>query len=297
MRNRLSGASNLFVDGGVLRPIWRAVLYFAIGSWIVFPIADRIWAAMAGALHVGTSLSAATIAFYELEILIVAAIVTGMFAWYERRRIDDYGLPVSAAFGRLFWEGLALGIAWAGLDALGMLALGGMKISGLALHGATLVTAALAWAGANLVVGISEEFWYRSYFLQTLWKSLGFWPAAIVISLIFTSDHYFFKSGENLYDVVSLIGFGLFACYTVLRTGSLWFAVGAHVAFDFMQLFVIGTPNGSQIPVNHLLNVSFTGPAWLTGGVLGTEASVLQYPTTVLAFLYVALRFRPARQR
>lgn len=91
---------------------------------------------------------------------------------------------------------------------------------------------------------------------------------------------------------MSLIGFSLFACYTVLRTGSLWFAVGTHAAYDFMQLFVIGTPNGSQLPVNHLLHTSFPGPAWLTGGPLGTEASVLQYATTVLAFAYVWLRFR-----
>lgn len=288
---------SIFVNEGMLRPLWRAALFFGIGSWVVTPLADRVWAALAGALHIRNDLSAATTAFYELETFAIAACVTGIFALYERRRVDDYGLPVSQAFGGRFWEGLALGITWAALDAFGMLALGGMKISGLALHGAALVTATLAWAGANVAVGISEEFWYRSYFLQTLWKSLGFWPAAVAISLIFTSDHYFYKTGENLFDVVSLMGFGLFACYTVLRTGTLWFAVGAHVAFDFVQLFVIGTPNGSQVPVNHLLQVSFPGPAWLTGGPLGTEASVLQYPTTLLAFLYVWLRFpKPARR-
>lgn len=292
MQSALAALRNAFVSNGMLRPIWRACLFLAIGVWIVSPITDRIWTAMAAALHVGTDLSAGTIAFYELETLVVAAVTTGLFAIYERRRIDDYGLPVSGAFGSRFWEGLALGIAWAGLDALGMIAFGGMKVSGFALQGTALLTAALAWAGANLVVGLAEEFWYRSYFLQTLWKSLGFWPAAIVIALIFTSDHYFYKTGENLYDVVSLIGFSLFACYTVLRTGSLWFAVGAHAAYDFMQLFVIGTPNGSQLPVNHLLHTSFPGPAWLTGGPLGTEASVLQYATTVLAFAYVWLRFR-----
>jgi membrane protease YdiL (CAAX protease family) len=287
-----SSFGQAFVSNGMLRPIWRALIYFGVGTWVFFPIFDRLWAAIATALHLGTELSAATVAFYEFEIFLVAAIVTGLFALYERRRIDDYGLPLAQALGPLFWEGLAVGVVWAGLDALGMMGLGGMKVAGLALHGATLVFATLGWAGANLVIGISEEFWYRSYFLQTLWKSLGFWPAAVAISLIFTSDHFFYKNGENLYDVVSLIGFGLFTCFTVLRSGSLWFAVGAHAAFDFMQLFVIGTPNGSQIPVNHLLNVSFPGPAWLTGGRLGTEASILQYPTTILAFVYVWLRFR-----
>lgn len=86
----------------------------------------------------------------------------------------------------------------------------------------------------------------------------------------------------------------MFVCFTVLRTGSLWFAVGLHVAFDYMQFFVIGTRNGSQVPVAHLLNASFPGPAWVNGGSLGTEASFLMYPLFVLAFAYVALRF-PAR--
>jgi len=31
------------------------------------------------------------------------------------------------------------------------------------------------------------------------------------------------------------------------------FAVGFHFAFDYMQLFVIGTPNGAQFPVRDYL--------------------------------------------
>ena len=281
-----------FASDGVLRPIWRAVLYFGLASWLFLPLADRLWAFLAGRLHIGTELSAGSTFFYELELLVVAAIVTAILARFEGRRIDDYGMPIKLAFGKLFWEGLAVGMVWAGLDACGMIALGGMKISGLALHGTALLFAGASWALANVMVGVAEEFWYRSYFLQTLWESLGFWPAAIVVSLIFTSDHYFYKSGENLFDVISLMAFGIFACYTVLRTGSLWFVVGAHAAYDFMQFFVIGSPNGTQIPVDRMFNVTFPGPAWLTGGVLGTEASVIEYPVCALAFLYVWWRFR-----
>jgi hypothetical protein len=59
-----------------------------------------------------------------------------------------------------------------------------------------------------------------------------------------------------------------------------------------MQLFVIGTPNGSDVPAGGLLNVQFNGPTWLTGGVLGTEASFLMYPAMTLLWLYVWWRFR-----
>ena len=53
-------------------------------------------------------------------------------------------------------------------------------------------------------VGIAEEFWFRSYLQQTLWKSIGFWPSASVIALIFAAEHYFFKAGENIWDVITL---------------------------------------------------------------------------------------------
>jgi hypothetical protein len=146
---------------------------------------------------------------------------------------------------------------------------------------------------------VAEEFWFRSYFLQALWKSLGFWPASIVIALIFAADHYFFKTGENVWDVITLVSLSLMMCYSVLRTGTLWFAVGFHIAFDYMQLFVIGTPNGARLPQGRLLDASFDGPAWLTGGVLGTEASFLMYPVIALLWLYIWWRFRanpPAAQ-
>ena len=75
---------------------------------------------------------------------------------------------------------------------------------------------------------------------------------------------------KTVWDVITLVSLSLLLSYSMLRTGTLWFAVGFHFAFNYMQLFVIGTPNGARFPVGRLLNTRFNGPAWLTGGVLGT---------------------------
>lgn len=277
---------------GKLRPIWRAAIYFALGDLVIFPLLDRPVALAAGLLHLSPGLTAANVGLEELRSFVDALICTGVLALYERRRVDSYGLPVNRAFGRQTFEGAAAGFTMAGAVALGMIALGGMQIKGLAGGGGALVFSALAWLGANVSVGIAEEFWFRSYLLQTLWKSIGFWMAATVIALIFAAAHYFFKSGENLWDVITLVSLSLLMSYSVLRTGTLWFAVGFHFAFDYMQLFVIGTPNGAEFPVGRLLDVRFNGPAWLTGGVLGTEASFLMYPAIALLWLYVWWRYR-----
>ena len=52
----------------------------------------------------------------------------------------------------------------------------------------------------------------------------------------------------------------------MLRTGTLWFAVGFHFAFDYMQLFVIGTPNGARFPAGRMLDARFCG--FTSGGAI-----------------------------
>ena len=295
MQATVRGVAWTFVGAdGRLRPIWRVLLFFVLGNYVLPKLLEAPAMSLATALHVRMDLSAGTVAFYEATTLVIALLLTWVFGLYEARRVDSYGLPIAQAFGARFWEGFTIGIVNAGAVALGMVALGGMTIHGFALDGPALILAALAWFGTNLLIGLGEEMWYRGYMFQTLWKALGFWPSAIAIALLFAYDHYFFKQGENVWDVVTLVSLSVWICYSVLRTGTLWLAVGYHVAFDFMQLFVIGTKNGNLVPVDHLLDVSFSGPAWLTGGVLGTEASFLMYPLIAAMYVYVWWRFSKA---
>lgn len=278
------------------RAIWNALLFWVAGEFALQPLFDNWAGALARAWHLGNGFSAAAIALFEFATLLMAVVLTALFGYFEGRGLGDYGLPLVQAFRARFWEGLLVGVVWAGIVALLMIALGGMRVTGLALHGWGLLGAAAAWFVANVLVGLGEEMWFRGYLLQTLRRGIGFWAAAVVLSLWFTGEHYFFKAGENIWDCITLFSFGMFVCFTVLRTGTLWFGVGLHTAFDFMQLFVIGTRNGGQVPVAHLLDSTFPGPAWINGGSLGTEASVLMYPLFIAAFVYVALRFPRKRE-
>jgi membrane protease YdiL (CAAX protease family) len=286
----------LFGPDRKLRLLWRAVIFYVLADWVLPLALGPASGFIARTLHVADGLSPANVAIWEIETFVVALICTAFFAWYEGRRVDSYGLPFDQALSARTWEGALVGVVMAAAVALGMYLLGGMQIRGLETTGSALVLSALAWLVANICIGLAEEFLYRSYLLQTLWKSIGFWPGAMVIALGFAADHYFFKTGENVWDVITLISLSLMVSYSVVRTGTLWFAVGFHIAFDYMQLFVIGTPNGAQIPQGRLLDTSFNGPSWLTGGVLGTEASFLMYPAIALAWLYIWWRYRPHRE-
>ena len=286
-------ASGLFVGpDGMLRPIWRAVLWVVLTVFVVMPILNKLLDLVIGPAPPGPfAFTPSNLALAEGFNFTSAFIVTGLFAWYEHRRIDSYGMPIAEALKSPTFEGFLVGVVQPAAITLAMLALGAMQIRGLALGGSELVTGALAWLGACLLIGIAEEYLFRGYFLQTLWKAIGFWPASIVVAIIFALVHYLLKPGENLWDIIALVSFSLLCCYSVLRTDNLWFAVGLHVAYDFMQFFIIGTPNGGHFPVGRMLDASFNGPAWLTGGPLGTEASWLAYPMDALGFAYLWWRF------
>jgi CAAX protease family protein len=231
-------------------------------------------------------LSAPALFIEELVGLVSVLLVTGIAALLERRRVDDYGLPLAQAFGRSFWKGMLAGLLVVLFVALGMIATGAMKVHGLALKGIDLPWFGLLWLGANVLVGLNEEYLFRGYALRVLWRGAGFWPAALVTTAFFAGLHLS-KPHENAMDIGMIFVLGLAICLSVRKTGTLWWAVGWHSAFDFGQFFLIGTNNGGQMPVGHLFEVSFPGSAWLNGGELGTEASVFMVPAAIATFVYV----------
>jgi hypothetical protein len=87
---------------------------------------------IAARFHLATGLTAANIATQECESLIVALVCTGIFALYERRRLDSYGLPAARAFGARTWEGALVGMGMASAVAVGMYLFGGMQVHGFA---------------------------------------------------------------------------------------------------------------------------------------------------------------------
>ena len=277
----------LFLGSQGLRAGWRFLL-FALGiqlgeALIEGPLGTYL------ARQLGISLgdlSAPALLLIEAAGLITVLLVTGVAAILERRRIDSYGLPVSRDFGLLFWKGMLAGFLVVVFVGGAMVLSGGMQLHGLALVGTEVFSNAFLWLGAMVLVGLNEEYLFRGYALQSLWRGTGFWPAAIITTAIFAGLHLT-KPHENAIDIGMIFILGLALCLSVRRTGTLWWAVGWHTAFDFGQFFIIGTRNGGQSPVGHLFDVTFNGPAWINGGELGTEASLFMIPAAIVTFIYV----------
>lgn len=97
-----------------LRMLWRAVSFFVLAYWVLPLPLDRAFGFLSDRLHLGTGLTAANVATNELENFVVALICTPIFALYEHRRVDSYGLPVAYALGARTAEGAFAGIVMAG---------------------------------------------------------------------------------------------------------------------------------------------------------------------------------------
>jgi hypothetical protein len=223
---------------------------------------------------------------------VVAAILTALvICWLQRRRLGELGFS-STGMGKQFFWGSVWGLL-APTALIGMIAaMGGFSFGTLAMSGQKLLIYTLAWFLAFVGVGVAEEATFRGPGQITLGEAIGPWPAAIVISALFGAVHYFFKPGENLADALSVGLLGLFMAFTVIRSGSIWFAAGFHTLFDYAALFVYGAPNSGNEgrPVaTKLLTGGYHGPAWLTGGNLGIEASWLVFP--VIAALFLGYHF------
>ena len=189
------------------------------------------------------------------------------------------------AFGKRFWTGAVWGFA--GISALmfALLAFGGFEFGHVVLHGVRFAKFAAFWALFFLLVGLFEEFWLRGYSQFTLARGIGFWPAAVALSCGFGLIHLR-NEGEHWNGALGAAVIGLFFCLTLRRTGSLWFAVGFHAAWDWGLTFFYSVPDSGTVWPGHLLNSSLHGPHWLTGGSVGPEGSLLCF--VLIALIWMA---------
>ncbi len=290
------GRMIVFKGSRGVRAGWRFLLFALILVGVGMAVGNAAQA-IAQANHTSgawlNALAPAHMLLAELTTFVPVALATFVMAKLERRTFLAYGFSPSAEAGSLFGEGVVLGIVAPALIAILMMAFGGMQIHGFGLQGAGVIAYPLGWLAVMLLVAFTEEPLFRGYGLYALSRGIGFWPAAVVMTLFFGLAHLG-KPGENAVDIASVMLLGLFTCFALWKTGSLWLAAGFHFAFDFMQFFVIGTRNGSQTPQGTLFSVSFPGPTWVNGGPLGTEASYFVFPIIVALFAYVAWRYRGA---
>jgi len=283
-------AHNLFLGPAGLRPGWRIFLYLGMGV-ILFLILSSF-------RHLIPSRDAGYLwqELYMEMVLVVSSLVPAfLMARVEKRQFCSYGLPLRQARGKWFCIGLVWGIvALSGLILLIHLA-GDFSYGHLVLHKVRILKFAAFWALYFSLVGIFEEFTFRGYTQFTLTQAIGFWPAAFILSFVFGALHLIGNVGETWIGSLCAALIGLFFCFTLYRTGSLWFAVGMHASWDWAESYLYSVPDSGEIIPGHLINSSFHGSRWLTGGSVGPEGSVLVFVVIAVVWMVFALSY-PAKR-
>jgi membrane protease YdiL (CAAX protease family) len=284
--------SKIFLNERGLRAGWRLLVYailmvaLGIGGGILL---QRFLVPEPGILRPGKLMAQELFTF---GIVFGAALIMGLL---ERRSPGVYGLPIASAFGKLFWQGFLIGlIEVSALMAL-IAAFGGYSFGSIELHGVGILRWGLLWAVFFIVVGLYEEFQFRGYTQFTLGDGIGFWPAAILLSLGFGSVHLF-NPGEGYVGAAAVVMIGLLFALALRRTGNLWLVVGWHASFDFGETFLYSVPNSGLVFPGHLSSSSLHGPAWLTGGSVGPEGSIFSFLTMGILFFAVNWLY-PAKEK
>jgi hypothetical protein len=102
----------------------------------------------------------------------------------------------------------------------------------------------------------------------------GFWQASWVTSTLFGFIHTS-NGGENWIGIFAAALIGFVFCVSIWVTGSAWWAIGCHAAWDWAETFFYGTADSGLQPQGHYLTTNPVGNALWSGGADGPEGSLL----------------------
>jgi len=210
-------------------------------------------------------------------LLLVGAVLAGYVAYVrfvEHRRADELGS--SRAVSALA-RGTLLGAA---LLCSTLAILGSVGAYAMTGHG--------AWQDPLLAVpgfmlgAVLEEVVIRGILFRIAEQAVGTWIALAVSALIFGALHLD-NPGATLFSSAAIaMEAGVLLAAAFVLTRSLWFCIGVHFAWNYLQggIFSIAV---SGRAAKGWLTGRMTGNDWLTGGAFGVEASVVALAVCTLA--------------
>lgn len=299
MRRVLFGA-----DG--LRAGWSLLLFLLLLAALILPghrlMSDQHSpAASASALTREQSVRSAVRGDGVLLLMVVLASVA--MSRIERRPLAAYGIGRTRGGARQFMAGLVWGLVFLSLLVALLRGTHLLVFDGRLLTGEAMVRFGAEWAVGFLLVGLFEEYFLRGFLQFTLARgfsgiygailksshrdAFGFWTAAVILSFVFGLGHGS-NPGESSIGLLTAGAAALVFAYSLWRTGSLWWAIGFHAAWDWAQSFLYGVADSGIMMQHHLFATHPAGRPNLSGGATGPEGSV--FVLVVLLLVAVVIR-------
>jgi uncharacterized protein len=234
----------------------------------------------------------------EAANFVIFLIVSWLMARIERRKLSVFGLGGQRPLRR-FFTGSIWGLASMTLLIASLCALHLLSFDKCLLNGASICGWGAAQLFAFFLIGLWEEYTFRGYIQFTLTRGLiglgkrispshpraiAFWIASCITSMVFFYAHAG-NNGENKLGLLQIFLVGLVFVFALWRTGSLWWAIGFHLAWDWTQSFLYGVPDSGNLMQGRLLSTHASGNPLFSGGADGPEGSILCIPILLLVIL------------
>ncbi len=275
----------IFINRDGLRPGWGALLFIAIfaGVAVGLSFVARHFVRRPADFH---EVPPGIMLLMECIQLAAVILATAALAALERRPFTAFGLRGEAR-GIRFASGAACGFAALSALVLTLWQAGLLQLHASATDGGEIAKQAALWALVFVLTGLCEEMLLRGYLQYTLARRVGFWWATLLLSALFGAIHGW-NPGETPVGLVVAMAIGAVFCVSLWYTGSLWWAIGFHAAWDWGESYFYGTSDSGELASGSLFTAHPVGNVLLSGGATGPEGSVLVF--ALLVVIVVAMR-------
>ncbi|HEX5122260.1 MAG TPA: type II CAAX endopeptidase family protein [Rhodanobacteraceae bacterium] len=267
-----------------------------VWAFLQFPLTRIVLAIVAIAVVIGliqTAVKAAGIATHSAAgvigaLLIIVATLATYVAFVrivEKRRVTELG---GAGAARELGAGFVLGLALFSLTMFVLWLLGVVDVvtdGGWTAFGYPLLDAVIA--------AVTEEVLMRGVVFRIVEESLGSWIALAFSAALFGALHAFNRGATVTSSIAIALEAGVLLAAVFMLTRRLWMVFGLHTAWNFTEGGIFGA-SVSGGDAHGVFASQFHGPAVLTGGEFGPEASIV---AVVICFATGAFVLWHARKR
>ena len=269
----------IFFGRDGIRTGWLALLFIVIVGCVALGLSYVVRHFVLGPVDFH-ALPAGPALLMEGVQVVAAVIATGVLAAIERKSFFAFGLQ-SHARGLRFVSGVICGFVAISSLVLILLKAGLLQLNASTLQAGEAWKYAAMWAGVFLMAGLFEETVLRGYLQYALTRKVGFWWAATLLSVLFGGLHGW-NPGETPVGLVTAVLAGLVFCLSLWYTGSLWWAIGFHAAWDWGESYFYGTSDSGEISLGSLFTAHPVGNVLWSGGATGPEGSLLVIPVLLV---------------
>lgn len=214
---------------------------------------------------------------------------TGALMWLcrlDKRSLEHAGVQVRQGW-KSFLIGLGIGAALYTVIIVIAAFTGLYKVEAVTFNGGALLGSFALLA----IAATYEEVLFRGVLLQGLETGFGSWLAVLLNAVLFGLLHAS-NAGATITSTLSVALAGLAFGLAFVKYRNLWLLSGLHLGWNFSQGPIYGVAvSGTEF--SSLFQSSQQGPAFLTGGAFGFEASMFTFVLCVATCVFLLPNLKP----